>query len=117
MAPTTNTPTREALLHMLYEAAELEHNLMCTYLYAAFSLKDEQDGLQSDEALAGGVVLQVDQAAFADQGALWRQRERGQDADLDCHIHLLADCYCEKTVASRASQPVRNSTNLELVHV
>ena len=31
--------SREALVHQLYEAAELEHNLMCTYLYAAFSLK------------------------------------------------------------------------------
>ena len=35
---------REALLHALYEAAELEHNLMCTYLYAAFSLKSGDDG-------------------------------------------------------------------------
>jgi CDGSH-type Zn-finger protein/uncharacterized Fe-S cluster protein YjdI len=32
------TPSRELLIHRLYEAAELEHNLMCTYLYAAFSL-------------------------------------------------------------------------------
>jgi len=37
---------REVLLHALYEAAELEHNLMCTYLYAAASLKDgEREGL------------------------------------------------------------------------
>ena len=36
-------PTREQLIHALYEAAELEHNLMCTYLYAAFSLKDETE--------------------------------------------------------------------------
>ena len=33
---------REAVLHALYEAAELEHNLMCTYLYAAFSLRTER---------------------------------------------------------------------------
>jgi CDGSH-type Zn-finger protein/uncharacterized Fe-S cluster protein YjdI len=45
-------PTREQLIHRLYEAAELEHNLMCTYLYAAFSLKDAQDGLSADEAAA-----------------------------------------------------------------
>jgi CDGSH-type Zn-finger protein/uncharacterized Fe-S cluster protein YjdI len=43
-------PTREHLLHGLYEAAELEHNLMCTYLYAAFSLRDEGDGLSREEA-------------------------------------------------------------------
>lgn len=45
-------PTREQLIHRLYEAAELEHNLMCTYLYAAFGLKDAQDGLSADEAAA-----------------------------------------------------------------
>ena len=46
---------REALLHALYEAAELEHNLMCTYLYAAFSLRSgADDGLAPDEAEAAG---------------------------------------------------------------
>jgi hypothetical protein len=44
-------PFREQLLHGLYEAAELEHNLMCTYLYAAFSLKQgEAEGLTAQEA-------------------------------------------------------------------
>ena len=47
------TPTREQLVHALYEAAELEHNLMCTYLYAVFSLKDgEGEGLNAEEAAA-----------------------------------------------------------------
>ena len=41
------------MLHRLYEAAELEHNLMCTYLYAAFSLKSgEEEGLGKKEATA-----------------------------------------------------------------
>jgi CDGSH-type Zn-finger protein/uncharacterized Fe-S cluster protein YjdI len=45
--------TRERALHALYEAAELEHNLMCTYLYAAFSLRDGvAEGLAPDEAEA-----------------------------------------------------------------
>jgi CDGSH-type Zn-finger protein/uncharacterized Fe-S cluster protein YjdI len=45
--------TRERALHALYEAAELEHNLMCTYLYAAFSLRDGvAEGLTPDEAEA-----------------------------------------------------------------
>ena len=30
---------REQIFHLLAEAAEIEHTLMCTYLYAAFSLK------------------------------------------------------------------------------
>jgi CDGSH-type Zn-finger protein/uncharacterized Fe-S cluster protein YjdI len=42
---------REALVHALYEAAELEHNLMCTYLYAALSLRDGQsEGVSAAEA-------------------------------------------------------------------
>ena len=52
---TKRVVTRELALHALYEAAELEHNLMCTYLYAAFSLKDGvAEGLAPDEAEAVG---------------------------------------------------------------
>ena len=41
---------REALIYMLCEAAELEHGLMCQYLFAAFSLKQDQaEGLTDDE--------------------------------------------------------------------
>lgn len=50
-ATTKKVITREMGLHALYEAAELEHNLMCTYLYAAFSLKDGVgEGLAPEEA-------------------------------------------------------------------
>ena len=42
---------REALIYMLCEAAELEHGIMCQYLYAAFSLKQAEDeGLTAQEA-------------------------------------------------------------------
>ena len=34
---------REALIYMLCEAAELEHAIMCQYLFAAFSLKQSED--------------------------------------------------------------------------
>jgi hypothetical protein len=41
---------REALIYMLCEAAELEHGIMCQYLFAAFSLKQRADeGLVPDE--------------------------------------------------------------------
>jgi CDGSH-type Zn-finger protein/truncated hemoglobin YjbI len=41
---------REALIYMLCEAAELEHAIMCQYLYAAFSLKQRADeGLNARE--------------------------------------------------------------------
>lgn len=39
MASTPHPPSREQLLYWLHEAAEIEHHLMCCYLYAAFSLK------------------------------------------------------------------------------
>ena len=42
---------REALIYMLCEAAELEHGIMCQYLYAAFSLKqDTGEGLTEKQA-------------------------------------------------------------------
>ncbi len=60
VAGTKRAVTREQALHALYEAAELEHNLMCTYLYAAFSLKDGVgEGLAADEAEAVGRWRQV----------------------------------------------------------
>ena len=41
---------REALIYMLCEAAELEHGIMCQYLFAAFSLKQyEGEGLTDAE--------------------------------------------------------------------
>ncbi len=44
---------RTELDYLLTEAAEIEHGLMCCYLYAAFSLKDgERDGLSGEEAEA-----------------------------------------------------------------
>jgi hypothetical protein len=44
--------TREQLIHALHEAAELEQNLMCTYLYAVFSLKSAGEGLNEEEVEA-----------------------------------------------------------------
>src|SRR5271155_3324091 len=68
--------TRELALHALYEAAELEHNLMCTYLYAAFSLKDGQaEGLAADEAEAVSrwhrVLLRVAVEEMQHLAAVW----------------------------------------------
>jgi len=54
MSTATDT-SRGQLLHMLAEAAELEHNLLCSYLYAAFSLKRHADeDLRPDEVAAVG---------------------------------------------------------------
>jgi hypothetical protein len=41
---------REALIYMLCQAAEVEHGIMCQYLFAAFSLKQSADeGLTPEE--------------------------------------------------------------------
>jgi len=45
--PHANPPSREQLLYWLHEASEIEHHLMCCYLYAAFSLKRD-DAAWSD---------------------------------------------------------------------
>jgi CDGSH-type Zn-finger protein/uncharacterized Fe-S cluster protein YjdI len=52
---TPHPPSREQLLYWLHEASEIEHHLMCCYLYAAFSLKRDEPawtGAQRD-AVAG----------------------------------------------------------------
>jgi hypothetical protein len=55
---------REPLIYMLCAAAELEHALMCEYLFAAFSLKRSVDeGLTDDQLIAvdrwRATILQV----------------------------------------------------------
>src|SRR5882672_3424076 len=75
-SPTLRVPSREQLVHGLYEAAELEHNLMCTYLYAAFSLKAGiEEGLATEEAAAverwRRVVLNVAVEEMGHLAAVW----------------------------------------------
>lgn len=51
--PKLRIETREELIYLLAEAAAIEHNLMCCYLYAAWSLKrGEGDGLTAEQAKA-----------------------------------------------------------------
>ena len=46
--PTIRIENREEMLYLLAEAAAIEHNLMCCYLYAAWSLKrGVEDGLSA----------------------------------------------------------------------
>ena len=63
---------REALIYMLCEAAELEHGIMCQYLYAAFSLKEP-----GDEGLAG-----------AEQAAVQRWRTQISHVATQEMLHL-----------------------------
>lgn len=49
--PKIRIETREELIYLLAEAAAIEHNVMCCYLYGVWSLKrGEQDGLSAKYA-------------------------------------------------------------------
>jgi CDGSH-type Zn-finger protein/uncharacterized Fe-S cluster protein YjdI len=48
--PVISVRSREDLIYLLTEAAEIEHNLMCCYLFAAFGMKTEADGLDAPTA-------------------------------------------------------------------
>jgi hypothetical protein len=53
-SPASRPPSREQLLYWLHEAAEIEHHLMCCYLYAAFSLKRQDRRWSASEREAVG---------------------------------------------------------------
>jgi hypothetical protein len=48
--PEITVENRKELTYLLSQGAELEHALMCQYLYAAFSLKSSADGLTDAQA-------------------------------------------------------------------
>src|SRR5215510_5799790 len=50
--PAIITHNREQLAYLLTEAAEIEHGLMCCYLFAAYSLRSGADGLTDEQAKA-----------------------------------------------------------------
>lgn len=68
---------REHLLSTLAEAAELEHNLMCLYLYAVFSLKQSTSEGLSDAELQ------------AVQG--WRRKILDVSVQEMCHLALVSN--------------------------
>ena len=53
--------------------------------------------------LAGGTLLQVDQAASSDQAVLRHVGERGEDADLDCRLGLRPRRHCQEAPRPDAS--------------
>jgi len=82
---------REALIYMLCEAAELEHGIMCQYLYAAFSLKQSEDeGLTADEVQAV-------------QG--WRQRINHVATQEMLHLSLVQNLLAAIGAAPHLSRP------------
>jgi hypothetical protein len=82
---------REALIYMICEAAEVEHALMCEYLFAAFSLKDS-----TDEGLDGDQLAAVDR---------WRKVILGVAAQEMLHLALTANMLTALGASPHLSRP------------
>jgi hypothetical protein len=82
---------REALIYMICEAAELEHGLMCEYLFAAFSLKDRVDEGVTEDQLA---AIQR-----------WRATVLGVAAQEMLHLALTANMLTSLGASPHLSRP------------
>ena len=75
--PKIVVANREDLWYLLAEAAQLEHMIMCQYLYAEFSLKDgTEEGLSAEQA---------------DAVERWRKILRGIAVEEMLHLALVAN--------------------------
>src|SRR6267378_4568073 len=82
---------REALFYMLCQASELEHGIMCQYLYAAFSLKQSAgEGLTAAELAAA---------------ARWRRQIMHIAAQEMLHLALVQNLLSATGAAPHLSRP------------
>jgi Ferritin-like len=82
---------REALIYMVCEAAELEHALMCEYLFAAFSLKERvEEGVRAEQLEA------IER---------WRKEILGIAAQEMLHLALTANMLTGLGAAPHLSRP------------
>jgi Ferritin-like len=89
--PTLVVESREHLWYLLTEAAQLEHMIMCQYLYATFSLK-----VGVDEGLDDG------QAAALTR---WRTNLHGIAVDEMLHLALVANVMASIGAAPTLGRP------------
>ena len=82
---------REALIYMLCEAAELEHGIMCQYLFAAFSLK---------QAAAEGLM-----GAELDAVQRWRKQVSHVATQEMLHLALVQNILSAIGAAPHMSRP------------
>ncbi len=82
---------REALIYMLCEAAELEHGIMCQYLFAAFSLKQS-----ADEGLSGAELEAVKR---------WREQISHVAAQEMLHLALVHNLLSAVGAAPHLARP------------
>lgn len=89
--PAITVEHRAALVYLLREAAELEHGLMCEYLFAAFSLKQRED-----EGLTAEQLAAVDR---------WRKAVYGIAAQEMLHLALVNNLLVALGAAPHFSRP------------
>jgi hypothetical protein len=89
--PSIVVESREHLWYLLTEASQLEHMIMCQYLYAMFSLK-----LGAGEGVTD---------AQAEAIARWRQVLRGICVDEMLHLALVANLMAAIGAAPTVSRP------------
>ncbi|RYE84537.1 MAG: hypothetical protein EOO75_18005, partial [Myxococcales bacterium] len=85
-----HVPDREELIYLLSEAAELEHGLMCSYLFAAFSLK--RDGADHTPAERAAV-------------ARWRASIRAVAIEEMVHLGLVMNLLASIGAAPHLQRP------------
>jgi Ferritin-like len=82
---------REHLWYLLAEATQVEHMIMCQYLYAGFSLKtDADEGLTSEQAAAVG---------------RWHQVLAGIAVEEMLHLALVCNVMCAIGAAPTVGRP------------
>ena len=85
------TSQREDLLYLLNQAAELEHGLACSYLFAAFSLKNS-----AEEGLTGNAVPTVQN---------WKRVLRGIAIEEMGHLGVVSNLLASIGGAPHLSRP------------
>jgi hypothetical protein len=82
---------REALVYMLCQAAELEHGLMCEYLFAAFTLKS-----RTDEGVTAKQLVAINR---------WRKVILGVAAQEMFHLTLASNLLSAVGIAAHLVRP------------
>jgi hypothetical protein len=91
MEPRVVVTNREHIWWLLAEASQLEHMIMCQYLFAEFSLKDgEREGLTPDQAEAVG---------------RWRKTLRGIAVEEMLHLALVSNVMTSIGAAANFGRP------------
>jgi hypothetical protein len=91
MTPGITIEHRDALIYMLTEAAELEHAIMCQYLFAAFSLK-----MSTDEGVDERELRSISR---------WKKAVLGVATEEMLHLALVNNLLSSVGAAPRVGRP------------